>query len=221
MSDPAVTNLFKENILMIQKPLQFMAIMAACFLIPAAAPAAEAATVTEGLKSVVDQVLLVVADPQFKEDKKARRAKIREIINPKFNYLEMGKRSLAKNWRKLSPAEKEEFVNLFAKLLENSYASKIESYKDEQINYVSEVVKGKYAMVKTEVIRKNDKFGVDYKLLKKGDDWKIYDFIIEGVSMVRNYRSQFSKIIHKDSFAKLMEKLSEKVQKIEDQIGQE
>ena len=76
--------------------------------------------------------------PQFKEDKKARRAKIREIINPKFHYIEMGKRSLAKNWKKLSSEEKKEFVDLFAKLLENSYASKIESYRDEKINYVDE-----------------------------------------------------------------------------------
>jgi len=150
---------------MIQKRLQFMAILALCFLIPVAQPAAEASTVTEGLKSVVDQVLMVVADPQFKEDKKARRAKIREIINPKFNYLEMGKRSLARNWKKLSAEEKKEFVALFAKLLENSYASKIESYKDEKINYVDEVVKGKYAMVKTEVVRKNDSLGVEDQLV--------------------------------------------------------
>ena len=163
----------------------------------------------------------MVADPQFKEDKKARRAKIREIINPKFHYVEMGKRSLAKNWKKLSSEEKKEFVDLFAKLLENSYASKIESYRDEKINYVDEVVRGKYAMVKTEVVRKNDNIGVDYKLLKQGDEWKVYDFIIEGVSMVRNYRSQFSKIIHRESFAKLMEQMSEKVQKLEDKINQE
>ena len=156
---------------MIQKRLPFMAMLAVCFLVSVAPlAAAEATAITEDLKYVVDQVLLVVADPQFKEDKKARRAKIREIIGPKFNYLEMGKRSLARNWKKLSAEEKKEFVALFSTLLENSYASKIESYKEDQINYVSEVVKGKYAMVKTEVIRKNDKFGVDYKLLKKGDD---------------------------------------------------
>lgn len=207
---------------MIQKRLPFMAMLAVCFLVSVAPlAAAEATAITEDLKSVVDQVLLVVADPQFKEDKKARRARIREIIGPKFNYLEMGKRSLARNWKKLSAEEKKEFVALFARLLENSYASKIESYKDEKIHYVSEVVKGKYAMVKTEVVRKNDSLGVDYKLLRKGDDWQIYDFVIEGVSMVRNYRSQFSKIIRKDSFAKLMKQMSEKVLKLEAQIDQE
>ena len=135
--------------------------------------------------------------------------------------LRWGKRSLAKNWKKLSSEEKKEFVDLFAKLLENSYASKIESYRDEKINYVDEVVRGKYAMVKTEVVRKNENIGVDYKLLKQGDEWKVYDFIIEGVSMVRNYRSQFSKIIHRESFAKLMEQMSEKIQKLEDKINQE
>ena len=206
---------------MIQKRLPFILMLAMWLLVPVAQPSAEASAITEGLKSVVDQVLKVVADPQFKEDKKARRARIREIINPKFNYVEMGKRSLAKNWRKLSPAEKKAFVDLFAKLLENSYASKIESYRDETINYVNEIVRGKYAMVKTEVVRKNDSFGVDYKLLKLGDEWQVYDFIIEGVSMIRNYRSQFSKIIHKESFAKLMEQMSEKVKTLEDQVNEE
>ncbi len=206
---------------MIQKRLQFIVMLALCLLVPVAQPAAEASAITEGLKSVVDQVISVVADPQFKEDKKARRAKIREIINPKFHYVEMGKRSLARNWKKLSSEEKKDFVDLFAKLLENSYASKIESYRDEKINYVAEVVRGKYAMVKTEVVRKNDNIGVDYKLLKQGDEWKVYDFIIEGVSMIRNYRSQFSKIIHRESFAKLMEQMSEKVQTLENQVDEE
>ena len=206
---------------MIHKWLPFILMLAVCSLVPVAQPSAEASAITDGLKSVVDQVIGVVADPQFKDDKKARRAKIRKIINPKFNYVEMGKRSLAKNWRKLSPEEKKEFVGLFGQLLENSYASKIESYRDEKITYVDEIVKGKYAMVKTEVVRKNDSIGVDYKLLKLGDEWKVYDFIIEGVSMIRNYRSQFSKIIHKESFAKLMEQMSEKVQTLENQVDEE
>ena len=84
---------------------------------------------------------------------------------------------------------------------------------------MDEIVKGKYAMVKTEVVRKTENINIDYKLLKQGDQWKVYDFIIEGVSMVRNYRSQFSKIIHRESFAKLMEQMSEKVQKLEDKLN--
>jgi phospholipid transport system substrate-binding protein len=206
---------------MIKKWLQVLVIAAVISVMPIAQPAAEASAVTDGLKSVVDQVLTVVADPNFNDKKKERRAKIRGIINPKFNYQEMGKRSLAKNWKKLSSSERKEFVALFAKLLENSYASKIESYKDEKINYVDEVLKGKYAMVKTEVVRKNDSIGVDYKLLKRGDNWQVYDFIIEGVSMVRNYRSQFSKIIHKESFNKLMEQMDEKVRSLEENVDKE
>ena len=93
--------------------------------------------------------------------------------------------------------------------------------EDEKIIYVGEIIKGKYAMVKTEVVRKNDSIGIDYKLLKTKNVWKVYDFIIEGVSMVRNYRSQFSKVIRKDSFAKLMEQMAEKVKTLEDQIEQE
>lgn len=174
-----------------------------------------ASAVTDGLKSTVDQVINVVTDPKYKGDSEARRAKLRSIINPKFDYIEMGKRSLARNWRDLSPQERKEFIDLFGQLLENSYANKIESYQNEKINYVDEIIKGKYAMVKTEIVRKNDVIGVDYKLINAGNEWLVYDFIVEGVSMVRNYRSQFNKIIHKDSFQVLMDKLSKKVSELE------
>ena len=105
---------------------------------------------------------------------------------------------------------------MFGKLLENSYANKLESYHDEKINYVDEIVKGKYAMVKTEVIRKNGTVNVDYKLIRGGDEWQVYDIVVEGVSMNKYYRSQFARIIHKDSFDTLMEKLNAKVDQLED-----
>lgn len=174
-----------------------------------------ASAVTDGLKSTIDQVINVVTDPKYKGDSEARRAKLRSIINPRFDYIEMGKRSLARNWRDLSPQERKDFIDLFGQLLENSYANKIESYRDEKINYVDEIIKGKYAMVKTEIVRKNDVIGVDYKLINTGNEWLVYDFIVEGVSMIRNYRSQFNKIIHKDSFQVLMDKLSKKVGELE------
>jgi len=174
-----------------------------------------ASVVTDGLKSTIDQVINVVTDPKYKGDSEARRAKLRSIINPRFDYIEMGKRSLARNWRDLSPQERKDFIDLFGQLLENSYANKIESYRDEKINYVDEIIKGKYAMVKTEIVRKNDVIGVDYKLINTGNEWLVYDFIVEGVSMIRNYRSQFNKIIHKDSFQVLMDKLSKKVGELE------
>ncbi len=186
-------------------------------LILGAGKAVQASGITDGLKTTIDQVISVVTDPQYQDDRQTRRAKMKGIIFPKFNFLEMGKRSLgSKRWKERSPDERKVFVDVFGKLLENSYANKLENYRDEKINYVDEIVKGKYAMVKTEVIRKNGTVNVDYKLIQGGGEWRVYDIVVEGVSMIKNYRSQFARIIHKDSFDTLMEKLNAKVNKLED-----
>jgi phospholipid transport system substrate-binding protein len=124
-------------------------------------------------------------------------------------------RSLAKNFKDRSDQERVEFTNLFKQLLENSYASKIENYQDETINYVGEQVKGKFAMVKTQIVRKDGVVDVDYKLLKESGQWLVYDFVIEGVSLIRNYRSQFSKIISTESYAALVSKLTKKINDLE------
>ena len=175
-----------------------------------------ASIITDDLKSVIDQVIKIVQDPKYKKDKAKRRAKMRSIINPKFDYEEMGKRSLGKkDWMARTPEERKQFIDLFGKLLENSYASKIESYQDEKIEYGDEIVKGRYAMVKTRIVRKDDTINVDYKLIRDNGQWRVYDFVIEDVSMIRNYRSQFSKIIRKDSFQVLMDKMAKKVAELE------
>ncbi len=185
-------------------------------LILGAGKAVQASAITDGLKTTIDQVISVVTDPQYQDDRQTRRAKMKGIIFPKFNFLEMGKRSLgSKRWKERSPEERKVFIDVFGKLLENSYANKLESYHDEKINYVDEIVKGKYAMVKTEVIRKNGTVNVDYKLIRGGGEWRVYDIVVEGVSMIKNYRSQFARIIHQDSFDTLMEKLNAKVDKLE------
>ena len=186
-------------------------------LILSAGKAVQASSITDGLKATIDQVISVVTDPQYQNDRQTRRAKMKGIIFPKFNFLEMGKRSLgSKRWKERSPEERKIFIDVFGKLLENSYANKLESYHDEKINYIDEIVKGKYAMVKTEVIRKNGTVNVDYKLIRGGGEWRVYDIVVEGVSMIKNYRSQFARIIHQDSFDTLMEKLNAKVDKLED-----
>ncbi|MEE8206654.1 MAG: ABC transporter substrate-binding protein, partial [Nitrospinaceae bacterium] len=134
------------------------------FLILGAGKTVQASGITEGLKATIDQVIGVVTDPQYKNDRATRRAKMKDLIFPKFNFVEMGKRSLGKkHWKERTPEERKAFVDLFGKLLENSYANKLESFSDEKIIYVDEIVKGKYAMVKTEVIRKNNTVSVDYK----------------------------------------------------------
>lgn len=186
-------------------------------LILGAGKTVQASGITEGLKATIDQVIGVVTNPQYKDDRTTRRAKMKDIIFPKFNFLEMGKRSLGnKHWKEISPEERKAFVDLFGKLLENSYANKLESYSDEKINYIDEIIKGRYAMVKTEVVRKNDTVNVDYKLIESPNQWRVYDIVVEGVSLIKNYRSQFGKIIHNDSFKTLMDKLDAKVKKLEE-----
>lgn len=188
-------------------------------LILGAGKTVQASGITEGLKATIDQVIGVVTDPQYKDDRPTRRAKMKDLIFPQFNFVEMGKRSLGKKrWKERTPEERKAFVDLFGKLLENSYANKLESFSDEKIVYVDEIVKGRYAMVKTEVVRTNDTVSVDYKLIKSPEEWRVYDLVVEGVSLVKNYRSQFGKIIHNDSFDALMEKLNAKIKELEEDI---
>ena len=171
--------------------------------------------ITADIRGTINQVMEIIADQNLKSNPILRREKLRQVIGLCFNFKQMVMRSLAKNYKDLSDEERKEFTPLFKKLLENSYASKIENYKDEQVNYVDEKIKGKYAMVRTQIVRKDGVVDVDYKMLKNGDQWLVYDFVIEGVSLIRNYKSQFSKIISTESYAALVSKLSKKVDELE------
>jgi len=171
--------------------------------------------VTSQLKGTIEKVIKITQDEALKNDLQARREALRETINGRFNYRQMVMRSLAKNWDTRSDQERQEFIALFKSLLENSYANKLEAYQNEKINYVSEIIKGKYALVKTEVVRKSSTIGVDYKLIQENGNWQVYDFVIEGVSMIRNYRSQFTKIIRRDSYEVLVQKLTDKINELE------
>ena len=171
--------------------------------------------ITSELKQTIDEVIQIVSNPDLKKTPKLRREKLRKTIGFRFNYNQMVRRSLARNYKNRTDKEREEFTGLFKKLLENSYASKIENYQDETINYVDEKVKGKYALVKTEIVRKNGTIDVDYKLINENGRWTVYDFVIEEVSLIRNYRSQFSKIIKTESYGALVAKLTKKIKDLE------
>ena len=170
---------------------------------------------TSQLKSTIDKVIKIAKDEGLKSNKGDRRMAMQKAIDERFSYSQMVRRSLGKTWDSLSGQEKQNFMKLFKGLLENSYASKLESYSDEKINYTGEVIKGKYALVKTDVVRSNSTIGVDYKLILVNGKWEVYDFVIEGVSMVRNYKSQFTKIIRKDSYEALVKKLAKKISELE------
>ena len=187
----------------------------AIYLLLGAGQLSAESQITADLRGTIDQVLKIVSDKNLQKDPTLRREKLRQAIALRFNYKQMVMRSLAKNYNERSDEEREEFTGLFKKLLENSYASKIENYQNETINYVDEKIKGNYAMVRTQIVRKDGVIDVDYKMLKNNDQWLVYDFVIEGVSLIRNYRSQFSKIISTESYGALVSKLSKKVDELE------
>ena len=199
---------------MTRKILQVGAILF-FFLLSLAGDVFANSPITSELKQTIDKVIKIVSDPDLKKTPKLRREKLRKTIGFRFNYNQMVRRSLARNYKNRTNKEREEFTGLFKKLLENSYASKIENYQDETINYVDEKVKGKYALVKTEIVRKNGTIDVDYKLINENGRWTVYDFVIEEVSLIRNYRSQFSKIIKTESYGALVTKLTKKIKDLE------
>jgi len=169
------------------------------------------AAVTDDVKKTVDEVVRIVTDKGMKKDDKRRRHALKKTISTVFNYSEMAKRSLGKHWAGRSSAEQKQFSDLFASLLENSYASKIESYNNEKIVYLKETVDGDHAEVKSKVITaKRDEYTLDYRLTKLNGKWSVYDVVIEGVSLVSNYRTQFNKIITSNGYPELVKKLQAK-----------
>lgn len=179
-------------------------------LVGALAPGAQAGEPTDQLKAAVDQALKVLEDPTLKkpESAKERRAQLRKAAEAIFDYRETARRALARHWEGRSREEQDEFVGLFADLLERSYLGRIEQYGGEKISYVGETVEGDLATVKTKILTKtNQEVPVDYRLLKSGGRWLVYDVIIEGVSLVSNYRSQFNRVIQTSSYGELVKRM--------------
>ena len=168
---------------------------------------------TDQLRTEIDRVLKVLDDPELKKEGRARerRVEVRRIANDIFDFEETARRSLARHWAPRTPAERDEFVQLFADLLERSYISKIELYGGEKVDYVGETIDGDQATVKTKITtRQGTEIPVDYRMHKRGDKWLVYDVIIEGVSLVANYRVQFNKIITTSSYQELVKKMRDK-----------
>jgi phospholipid transport system substrate-binding protein len=169
---------------------------------------------TEKIKDTTEKILSIVTYPDLKgpDRDKERKALIRDVVDERFDWEELSWRALARHWRKLNEEQKKEFIILFGKLLERTYLDRVEGYSGEQVTYVNEVIEGEYALVEIKVLTtKGTEIPVNYKLRKKGEDWRVYDIAIEGVSLVNNYRVQFNDIITKSSYEELVKKLQEKV----------
>ena len=176
-------------------------------------PSVWAGPPTEQLRVHVDQVIKILQRPELQGDGKTieRRKAVREVANQIFDFQETGKRSLGRHWQSRTPAERTEFTQLFADLLEHAYISRIDQYSGENVKYVGESIEGDQASIRTKILTKQgSEVPVDYRLLREGDRWRVYDVVIEGVSLVSNYRTQFNKIIQTSSFNDLIAKLRAK-----------
>jgi len=168
---------------------------------------------TDQIKSTVDKALVVLKDPRLKPASKTkeRREQLKQILFARFDFTEMAKRSLGFNWRRRTPKEREEFVRLFSDLLERAYADTIESYGDEKILYVGERLDGDYADISSKVLTsKGDEFSLNYRAHFVVGEWRVYDVVVENISMVNNYRSQFNRVISNASYEELVRRLRDK-----------
>ncbi len=166
--------------------------------------------VTAQVKNVVDQVVEIITNKELKkpQNENKREQKLRSVIGTIFDYDEMARLSLGRNWKGRTQAEQKEFVQLFQDVLWRAYARKVESYNNERIVYLNESNDGKYAEVKSKVITsKEEEFSLNYRLKNNNGKWVIYDVVIEGVSLVANYRSQFDKIVREQGYDELIRKL--------------
>jgi len=175
-----------------------------------------AEVVTDQIRETVEKIVAILQDSSLKpETRKAeRRAQLRQIINARFDIAEMAKRSLGSHWQGRTPDQQSEFVKLYSALLEDSYLDKIESYSGDKFFYLRESQDGEFSEVSTKIVaKKGDEFVINYKLHAANKEWKIYDVVIENISLVNNYRSQFNRILATASFEELLKKLREKKDK--------
>lgn len=171
----------------------------------------------DALQGPIDQIVTILNDPQYNDaaHKDVEREKIWEIIRKLFDFTEMAKRSLARNWRSFTPEQRKRFSGVFAEFLGNTYLDKIQKgYQNERVIYVKqERVTETKALVRTKIVRENLETPVNYSMRLREGAWRVYDVNIEGVSLVKNYRTQFGKILLNKSPDQLIERLKDKVKK--------
>ena len=186
------------------------------WMLVATAVAATAATPREVVQAAVDRVVRAIEradmesapDPAPRLAMAQRRLEVRRIAGELFDLDEISRRALSRHWTTRTPEEQAEFVRLFTDLLERAYIGRIEAYSGEKIVYLGEAVDGPFATVRSKVItRRRGETPLDYRLHLRDGRWKVYDVLIDHVSFVATYRSEFSRILQKESYGALVERL--------------
>lgn len=192
-------------------------VLAGALIVPTPTKATESPLVT--IRTTVERSMAVLKDPAYQGDAnfQKRIEKIEEIVLPRLDSLEFGRRCLGVHWQKLTEAQRQEFIELFKELIEKAYGGMLDRYPEEvRFLYDEERIDGKFAEVHTRVENptQNKTFSVVYRLQQKEGKWLIYDVVAENVSMVRNYRNQFSRILNKSSYEELAQALRRKIQQL-------
>jgi phospholipid transport system substrate-binding protein len=163
----------------------------------------------ELVELTVNQIVDLVEKYPGDQNRSTRRAEILKVINERFDFEEMSKRSLGAEWQKITPEQQSEFVKVFSDLLARTYINKVDELRRNMVEIKEQKLEANKALVKTIVEYKKDKFPLDYKLLNQGS-WRVYDVIIENIGLVANYRNEFAGIIRKEKFTGLLDKLKKK-----------
>ena len=199
------------------KRLAVTAVIALTLALVNAGRPATAGVPTDQIKGATDRVLKILQDQELKKPDRAeeRRRQVRAVVDEVFDWQETGKRALARHWQPLKPEQRREFSILFADLVQRSYVGKIETYSGEKILYVAETLDGDQVTVRTKLFTKSGtEIPIDYRLQKEGDRFKVYDVLIEGVSLVSNYRTQFNRVIQQSSYDELIKKMKTKQEEL-------
>ncbi len=197
-------------------------------LLLAFSSAALAGEPQDRLKGGIDKVIAILSDSSLKGPSKRveRQNKLRAVADSFFDWRELSRRALAEHWNKYTPKQQDEFVASFSELLQKTYIRKLEKYNNEKVTYVKEQVEGNQAFINTMVVMKDKSIPINYVMIKR-DQWMVYDVMVEGVSLVKNYRSQFSKVLTKESPEALLQRIKDKIKaldegkNVDDVVGKE
>jgi len=178
-----------------------------------AAASAEANLPMDSIKMTVEHIIQVVTDQTLQGDENytKRREAIVRLVDQRFNFQLMARLALGDNWDGRTEAERAQFVSLFSDLLKKTYIRRIESYSQEKVLFTKQDIKNNLAIVFSQFIKENNEVSIIYKLKKDGDNWLVFDVVIEGASVIKQYRRQFSNIISEEHFEGLILRLEEKI----------
>jgi phospholipid transport system substrate-binding protein len=177
-----------------------------------------AATVgpSEQTRIAADQIIALLQDRAL--DHAERNRRITELVRDNFDFTSMAQAVLGTHWRNASPEQRQRFIELFSELLEATYRGRLEAYTaeyaGEQVQYVQETLKGDRAQVDTIVVTKTARIPISYRMIKNSDQWRVYDVVIEGVSLVRNYRGTYDEIVSKEGFDGLFSRMESKTEEL-------